>query len=113
VIEQEEVDRYVCVTARLKKLEELKGKLREGLLDAFRNGAKCPTEGPFLLNYSTQDRTKSDWKSALLDELVVKFRGDKMKAKAELDRIYEMFPTEPVEIIGAPTANPSWTGEKK
>lgn len=61
-LDQDTVTRYAQLCADLKKMSDQKDKMREELIEGFKEGLRCPRNGPYLLTLTYQERRTISWK---------------------------------------------------
>jgi hypothetical protein len=61
-LDQEMVTRYAQLCADLKQMSEQKEKMREEIIEGFKEGLKCPRRGPYLVTLTYQEQSKISWK---------------------------------------------------
>lgn len=77
-LDQEAVTSYATLSARIDALKTKKENMRLDFVANFQKGYRCPTAGPFLLEYTTPERTDISWKEEFTT-LAKKFLGSGWK----------------------------------
>jgi hypothetical protein len=77
---QEQVTRFAQISAMLRDLGKERDRLRDEAVKMLENGSECPSDGPFVLELSYQDRSPQ-WKEIYLSLLGI--LSDRTRSKVE------------------------------
>lgn len=66
-VDQDKVNEYCKVNARLDELDKRRLVLKDDLLKGFKAGRLCPTGGPFIVEPSFSSRRQISWQEDLGD----------------------------------------------
>jgi hypothetical protein len=93
MLTQRQVSRYVRLNALVSRATKKRNALRDEIVAEMKRGAVCPSEGPFILEYTEVLRRPDAWK-----ELAYKL-ARRFKARKLLDKWHAALPQKPVDTL--------------